>query len=189
MLRTKPQALVGWESAMEAFDSGYLPHPGCKPEDPRADRSPGAGVRRLFQLSKVLNDQSAELEQKGDVVMASRTKSAAHVAYADALMYWAEMEKRSGMTDKANQLYQDAANAYANVRTVMPAVPQFGAGAGTTMSEGDRSFWGGTSTGGTGGSAGSSLSYAPYFYSSPFSSSIFGDSYIKVKHYPWWWPF
>ena len=126
MKRTNPRLLVGWSSAQEALGNGYQPCPRCQPFDPRADKSPGAALKRMFEASANMSRRSQEAVARGDLVMASRYLVGAWIAYGDALMRLAEMEKQAGRLENANQLYQRAAQAYANSRTAMPPVPEFG---------------------------------------------------------------
>lgn len=148
MKRTNARMLVGWSTAQEALDNGYQPHPQCHPFDPRADNSPGSSLKRKFDASTNMNRHAQEAVSKGDLVMASRYLIGAWITYGDALMTLADMEKRAGRLENANQLYQQAAQAYASSRTAMPPVPAFG------QSPGGASSGGGGAAAGPGAPAG-----------------------------------
>lgn len=154
MRRTKAQFLVGWSSVQEALANGYEPHPGCHAPDPRKDTSPGAVVTRAFNRSVQLRERSTDFASRGNLPMASQYMSTAWIAYGDALMMMADMEKRAGRSQNADTLYTQAVVAYGSSQlSSLPPIPAFGQRPGQAGGGGGSAPAGGAGPGGPGGPA------------------------------------
>lgn len=156
--RAKAPNLVGWDSANEALGSGYEPHPGCHPFDPREDKTPGARVKKKMNTAIAIGLQAQVAASKQNLPLASDLATKAMIAWGDSMMMWADIEKKAGRTQLADALYQRAATAYQSSQTglesLIPSVPQLnpsGGGGGGGQSGGMGAGPGGPGGGGAGG--------------------------------------